>query len=158
MFVADCKRPTSAITPLMMSRATFTSFRGLLQASRNARREAAHLPAIENPPSFLVIDDINALETGARSDYRDLLNDVHTWVREHESVAFLHCFDTADVGPHRSLTLNRVDQVWWLQLQPRSQDIVTKLYVTKARNARALTEPISLIMTDDIRIDTSRTI
>lgn len=110
------------------------------------------------PESFLVVDDINALEAGQRSKYRNFLNDVHEWTRKQDAIAFLHCLDTVEAGSHRSMTLNRVDQVWWLQLQLLSQDIITKLYITKARSSRALTEPITLIMTDGVRIDTSRRI
>lgn len=110
------------------------------------------------PESFLVVDEINPLEAGSRSEYRTFLNDLHSWAREEDAVVFLHGLDAPETASLRSLTLNRVDQVWWLQLQLLSQDIATKLYITKARTGRALTEPISLIMTDDVRIDTSRSI
>ena len=116
-----------------------------------------HLEGVP-PESFLVVDEINPLETGARSEYRAFLNDLHSWAREEDSVVFLHCLDTPETTPLRSLTLNRVDQVWWLHLQLLSSDITTKLYITKARTSRALTEPIALIMTDDVRINTSRSI
>lgn len=56
------------------------------------------------------------------------------------------------------MTLNRVDQVWWLQLELLSREIRTRLYVTKARAGRALTEPIPLTLTDQVVIDTSRNI
>lgn len=117
----------------------------------------AHLQAA-TPESFLVIDAVNPLEQAPRSEYLTFLNDLKQWLVEHDSVAFLHCLDPMAPTARRSLTLNRIDQIWWLQMQLLSQDITNKLYITKARTGQALTEPIPLVLTDQVRIDTSRNI
>jgi hypothetical protein len=108
--------------------------------------------------SFLVFDAANPLERTSREEYLAFLHDVKGWVAAHDSVAFFHCLDTTRPPPLRPVTLNWVDQIWWLQMQLLSSDISNKLYVTKARNDRALEEPIPLVLTDQVRIDTSRNI
>lgn len=110
------------------------------------------------PESFLVIDPMDILEQGSQAAYLALLNTIVRHARETESVALLHCLDTPSTPPHRPLTLKRVDQVWQLETQAYSQDIKNRLCITKARNSRALTEPIPLVLTDQVRIDTSRNI
>lgn len=116
-----------------------------------------HLPSLP-PESFLVVDPMNVLEQGDQATYVTLLNTIIRHVRETENVAFLHCLDVPSAPPHRPLTLKRADQVWHLETQTLSKDIKNQLCITKARNGRALTEPIPLVLTDQVRIDTSRNI
>jgi len=71
----------------------------------------------------------------------------------------LHCIaGDAPVPPLRDLSLNRADHVWQLQVMALSRDVKTRLLITKVRNGRALTEPVDLLMTDRVRVDTSRRI
>lgn len=110
------------------------------------------------PEAFVVIDSADSLEDAPRVEYVSFLNELKQWLLDHDSVAFLHCLDATDTPSHRSLTFNWVDQAWWLQTQLLSQEISNRLYVTKARADRALEEPIPLVLTDQVRIDTSRNI
>lgn len=108
--------------------------------------------------SFLVFDTINPLERASRDEFLAFLHDVKQWVTAHDSIAFFHCLNTARTPPLRPVTLNWADQIWWLQTQLLSKDIANRLYITKARTDRALEEPIPLVLTDQVRVDTSRNI
>lgn len=111
------------------------------------------------PESFVVIDTTNGLESVDRREYVQFLNDMKAGLHEADSVGILHCI--AGDPPHpplRDLTLNRADQVWQLQVMTLSRDIKSRLLITKMRNGRAPTEPVDLLMTDRVRVDTSRRI
>lgn len=110
------------------------------------------------PESFVIIDPVTGFEEYPRETYLDFLNGVKRRLRETDSVGILHCLDIPTPPPQRGLTLNRVDQVWHLQVLPLSRSIKSQLLIKKARNTRALTEPIDLLLTDRVRIDTSRRI
>lgn len=110
------------------------------------------------PESFLIIDSINAIEMASRESYLAFLNDLKELLRRTDSVGVLHCLDLPQNPPRRGLTLHRADQVWQLQVLSLSQEIKNKLLITKARNSRALSQPIDLLLTDRVRVDTSRTI
>lgn len=112
-----------------------------------------------SPESFVVVDTINGLESADRARYLAFLNDLKACLRETDSVGVLHCIGgDAPVPPLRDLSLNRADQVWQLQVMALSRDVKTRLLITKVRNGRALTEPVDLLMTDRVRVDTSRRI
>lgn len=116
---------------------------------------AEHLePPME---SYLIVDADKGLETD-REGYLAFLDALKARLRETESVGVLHLPDDADPPALRSLTLKRADQVWRLEQRVESREIKTRLLVTKARGTRALTEPIPLILTDRIHVDTSRRI
>lgn len=110
------------------------------------------------PESFLIIDSVNGLETAPRDQYLYFLNQLKARLRESESVGILHCIDQLENPPRRSLTLHRSDFVWQLEVLVLSREINTRLLVTKARQGRALTEPVPLRLTDRVQIDTSRRI
>lgn len=111
------------------------------------------------PESFVVLDTANGLESADRERYLGFLNDLKARLRETDSVGVLHCIGgEAPVPPLRDLSLNRADHVWQLQVMPLSRDVKTRLLITKVRNGRALTEPVDLLMTDRVRVDTSRRI
>lgn len=59
---------------------------------------------------------------------------------------------------HRWQTLNRADDVRELEVHALSRDVKTRLLVTKSRYGYSLTEPIPLVLTGRVRIDTSRRI
>lgn len=111
-----------------------------------------------SPESFLVVDGVDDLERANRDRYLAFLNGLKRRMRETDSVGVLHGIDTDPVPAGRRLTLRRADHVWQLDQRILSTEIKTRLLVTKARGDRALTEPIPLIMTDRIRVDTSRRI
>lgn len=111
-----------------------------------------------SPESFLIIDTATPLETAPRDQYLSFLNELKALLRDTDSVGVLHCIDQTTNPPRRALTLTRADHVWQLQTLVLSREIKNQLLVTKARNGRALSEPIDLLLTDRVRIDTSRKI
>lgn len=110
------------------------------------------------PESFLIIDSVNGIETASREQYLGFLNHLKARLRESDSVGVLHCIDQLENPPRRGLTLHRSDFVWQLEVLVLSREIKTRLLVTKARQGRALTEPVPLRLTDRVQIDTSRRI
>lgn len=110
------------------------------------------------PESFLVVDTVNGLEDAPRDAYLDFLDHLKARVSETDSVCVLHAVSQESRSPRRTLTLSRADFVWQLQVLTLSRQIKTQLLVTKSRHSRALTEPVDLVMTDRVRIDTSRRI
>lgn len=111
-----------------------------------------------SPESVLILDPVNGLETAPRQRYLDALNHLKQELRATESVGVVHCVGRDRAPAHRCLTLNRADNVWELEVQALSRDIKTRLLVTKSRYGYSLTEPIPLVLTDRVRIDTSRRI
>lgn len=112
------------------------------------------------PESLLVIDPVDALEDASRERYLAVLNAIKERLREADSVGLLHCLDgDGDRSPaNRELTLKRADQVWELESTVRSQEIRTRLVITKARRGQAFNRPIPLVLSDRVRIDHSRNI
>lgn len=110
------------------------------------------------PESFVIVDRTNGLETAEREEYLAFLDDLARLLRETHSVGVLHCSHTGENPPLRGLTLDRVDQVWQLELLVLSREIKNRLLVTKSRRSRALREPIDLLLTDRVQVDTSRKI
>lgn len=108
--------------------------------------------------SFLILDTADGLEHAPRESYLDLLDQIKQRLVETDSVGVLHCTDRADNPPRRALTLSRADTVWQVELLVLSREIKTRLLVTKSRSGRALSEPIPLLITDQVRIDTSQRI
>lgn len=111
-----------------------------------------------DPESILVIDTVNGLERTPRSEYVEFLNALKRLLRERDCIAVLHCPEESTDLPRRGLTLSRADQVWQLEVSARSREIKNRLLVTKSRNGRALSEPVDVVLTDTVRIDTSRRI
>lgn len=110
------------------------------------------------PESFVIVDRTNGLEEAPREDYLDVLNEFKAALQRTNSVGILHCSDVAPNPPRRGLTLDRADQIWQLELLPLSREIKNRLLVTKSRKSRALREPIDLLLTDRVQVDTSRRI
>ena len=108
--------------------------------------------------SNLIIDSINEFELEDRSAYLQFLNTVKLRLWDTGSVGL--CYGIEDDGSpiSRSLTLKRADIVWRLQSSVESQGISTYLVISKFRGGKALTEPIKLVLTDEVEIDTSRDI
>jgi hypothetical protein len=119
------------------------------------------LGPVENdlaPESFVIVDRSNALETADREEYLAFLDRLKGTLHDADSVGVLHCSQRTPPPPRRGLTLDRADQVWELELLPLSREIKNRLLVTKSRRGRALREPIDVLMTDRVQVDTSRRI
>lgn len=110
------------------------------------------------PESFVVLDRGTPLETESREAYLSFLDVLKTELERTDSTGIIHC-PTGETPPaQRDLTLSRADQIWQLELLPLSREIKNRLLVTKSRYTRALREPIDLLLTDEVRVDTSRRI
>lgn len=114
--------------------------------------------AQHTPESFVVVDRTNGLEAAPRDAYLDFLDRLASLCRETDSVGVLRCADAVPEPPRRGLTLDRADQVWQLELLSLSREIKNRLLVTKSRTGRALREPIDVLLTDTVQVDTSRKI
>lgn len=110
------------------------------------------------PESFVIVDRSNVLETADREEYLAFLDRFKETLRDADSVGVLLCSQRTPPPPRRGLTLDRADQVWQLELLPLSREIKNRLLVTKSRWGRALREPIDVLMTDRVQVDTSRRI
>lgn len=110
------------------------------------------------PESFLVLDGIADLETADRDRYLAVLNALKSRLREADSVGVLRCPVTDQEPPQRRLTFERTDHIWRLEVRTESHDIRYRLLVVKARGSRALDSSLPLVITDSVRIDTSRNI
>ena len=110
------------------------------------------------PESFVILDRVTALETEPRDAYLAFLDALKQELDRTDSTGVLHCPTTDSDPPQRGLTLSRADQVWQLELLPLSREVKNRLLVTKSRYTRALREPIDLLLTDRVQIDTSRRI
>lgn len=110
------------------------------------------------PECFVIVDRANGLENADREPYLAFLDRLKTLLHETDSVGVLHCTHRTPSPPRRGLTLDRVDQVWQLELLPLSREIKNRLLVTKSRNGRALREPIDILLTGRVQVDTSRRI
>lgn len=110
------------------------------------------------PESFVILDRVTALENEPRDTYLAFLDALKRELDRTDSTGVLHCPTTESAPPQRGLTLSRADNVWQLELLPLSREIKNRLLVTKSRYTRALREPIDLLLTDQVQIDTSRRI
>lgn len=110
------------------------------------------------PESFVIVDTVDRLEETSRPRYLPFLDALKEQLRAVDSIGVLHCTSVASPPPRRSLTLARADQVWQLKVAVLSRQIKNRLVVTKARYGRALTEPVDVLLTDRVQIDTSRRI
>lgn len=110
----------------------------------------------------LIVDAANTLERRDPAAYQSFINKLHTYVRRTGSIAMLHCHDTDAIETDpaaargREITLGISDAVLELRRTVAGNDVETALVVSKFRGGSALTEPIKLELTDDVRVDTSR--
>ena len=108
--------------------------------------------------SNLIIDSINEFELEDRAQYVEFLNAVKEQLWDTGSVGLFYGIEEPVEPPARSLTLKRSDVVWQLERSVTNQDITTMLVISKFRGGKALTEPVKLVLTDEIQVDMSRDI
>ncbi|WP_434085360.1 RAD55 family ATPase [Natronomonas marina] len=109
--------------------------------------------AEQNP----IIDPANPLERWDPQVYQQFLNRLHTYIRRTGSIAVVHCHTVGDdLG--REVTLGIADVVRRLDQTVTPDAVESTLVVSKFRGGRALTEPITLELTDNVRVDTSRNV
>lgn len=115
---------------------------------------AAELPG----DAYVVIDTVNGLERAPTETYLAFLNAVKRRLREGNGFAVIHCLKEEPAPDNRALTLKRADHIWDLRVSVDSSDISTVLCITKSRENQILAEPLPLELSDEVRIDTSRSI
>lgn len=108
--------------------------------------------------SILVVDSADELEAEPEADYVAFLNELKRSLWDTGSAGLLHCFERDSDRPGRRVTLRMADIVWELRRSVEPGDVEYLLVVSKFRGGRALTEPVKLELTDEVRIDTSRDI
>lgn len=107
------------------------------------------------PGSYVVVDPFTPVEVAAdRAELLALLNVLKERLVETGSVGVLHCYRDSLRNP-RTTTLDRADDVWQLTPVFGSRQVAYRLLVTKVRGGKALDEPIPLVITDEVDIDTS---
>lgn len=107
--------------------------------------------------SYVIVDAMNELERAPFEQYLAVLNALKRAVRAKDALAILHCLD--DESPqNRSVTLKRADHVWNVRVSIDRSEITTELLITKSRENQILAEPLPLDLSEEVRIDTSRTI
>lgn len=114
------------------------------------------------PETYVVVDNADPFERiESRLNYLNWLNALSDWMRRNDSVAVFHCtagFLDEAAPQWRRLTESRADYVLEINRTLTPREIKAHLIVAKARGERALTEPLPLLLTDRVRIDTSRSI
>lgn len=122
---------------------------------------------LKNPHSYfdqigaesnVIVDPVTALESIDRTQYLSFMNELKRNLRETDSIGLFYCIDDEENPPLRSLTLKRTDMVWRLYLSVTPLSIENQLVIAKFRGGRALQEPIRLILTDRVWVDTSQNI
>lgn len=114
-------------------------------------------PTLERiqPESFVVVNPVDRLERTDAETFLSFANRLKERLRETDSVGVLHGYDTEPIPDARRLMLERADYVWQIEQRVQSREITVRLLVTKARGGSALTEPLPLVMSDQVRVDTS---
>ncbi len=118
---------------------------------------ATYLDAVA-PGSNLIIDSIDEFEIEDQARYVSFLNRVKETLWSTGGVGLFYGMKGHEDRPARTLTLKRSDLVWELRRTVRTNDIDHHLIISKFRGGKALTEPVKLELTDEVRIDTSRDI
>lgn len=116
------------------------------------------LAEVVGDESVVIVDTVNGLERASRSEYLAVLNRLRGRLAGTDSVGVLHAVGEQSPPRQRSLTLKRADTVWQLEVQAMSRDLKTRLLIPKARFGHPPNVPIPLVLSDRVRIDTSRSI
>ncbi|WP_049894593.1 RAD55 family ATPase [Halogranum rubrum] len=108
--------------------------------------------------SNVIIDPVNALESADRAEYLTFMNKLKEKLRETGSIGLVYCMEEQENPRQRSLTLKRSDVIWQLYLLVMPLTVETRLVISKFRGGSALREPVRLLLTDRVSIDTSQNI
>jgi hypothetical protein len=106
----------------------------------------------------VVVDPVDAMEEAEREPYLRLLANLRSAAASTGSAVLLHCRRGEDPPALRSTTLGRVDLAMELRRVFHTRKVETYLTIGKHRGGTARVEPIKLVLTDDVEVDTSRDI
>ncbi|WP_049890751.1 DUF7125 family protein [Natrinema versiforme] len=111
-------------------------------------RPSAATDLIEKLPaaSTLVVDPVNALESGDRDAYVTFLDDLKEQLVATESIGLLHCLDEPAAPDHRTTTMHAVDAVLEMEtITPEADSrLEHRLTIPKCRAGGRSMEPIEL--------------
>lgn len=115
-------------------------------------RRSAAMDLIEKLPaaSTLVVDPVNALESGDRDAYVTFLDDLKEQLVATESIGLLHCLDEPADPDHRTATMHAVDAVLEMEtIAPEADSSLEhRLSIPKYRAGGRSMEPIELVFGD----------
>jgi len=117
----------------------------------------AHLDQVPEKGLF-VVDPVEPLERASPGQFRAFLDALRSTLVQNDSVAVLHALKHDSTPSQRHRTEYASDLVLDLEIDASEDAVESRLYVPKFRGGRALTEPLSLELTDDVAVDTSRDI
>lgn len=121
------------------------------------REAASYIDRLEDEV-VVVIDAMDEFEEAPGREYSDFLTHLKRRLWDTGSVGLLHCITQDNPQAGRQITLRLADIVWNLRRSVQPESIEYLLDVSKFRGGSALTEPIKLELTDEVRVDTSRDI
>lgn len=107
---------------------------------------------------FLVVDPFDPIESCGRDQSLDVIDQLKRVAREKDAAVIIHCIAQTEQTDTRRLTLKRADQVWRLQPMVLSREIKNRLVINKSRHGRSLEEPLDIVLTDGVSLDTTRNI
>lgn len=111
------------------------------------------------PNSNLIVDAVNELERQNGVPYIKFLNTAKKRLWESGSVGVFYGIEEKQNNPQaRSITLRRADLIWKLRISVEANSIEHQLVISKFRGGGALTEPIKLVLTDNIEVDNTRSL
>lgn len=106
----------------------------------------------------LIVDTVTLLEKYDEERYLPFLNAVKRRLVETGSLGVLFGAKRSPEPASRWLTLQRADVTWQLYRQDTSREVETVLVMGKFRQGKPIDEPQKLVLTDEVRVDTSRDI
>lgn len=116
-----------------------------------------HLDQVPEEGLF-VVDPVETLERASPGQFRAFLEALRSRLVQTDSVGVLHALKHDSTPSQRHRTEYASDLLLDLVTDTGDDAVESRLYVPKFRGGRALTEPLSLELTDGIAVDTSRDI
>lgn len=108
--------------------------------------------------SLFIVDPVESLERADPGQFRAFLEKLQSVLARTDSIAVLHALKHDATPSQRHRTTYVSDLVFDLETSATDGSIETQLLVPKFRGGSALTDAVSLELTDSITVDTSRDI
>lgn len=106
-------------------------------------------------PTVVVIDPMDAIESQDAQSMRKFFLGLQERLAETESIAVVHCLDGVVAGPQRGLTTYMADIVFDLETFVDGERVTNRLSVPKFRGGPAMTETLSLELTERVGVAAS---
>ena len=103
--------------------------------------------------TVVVIDSANELESREKERYVYFIDELKRKLWETGSVGLLYCIEEPEPSEGRDVTLRRADLIWQLRPPDEAEGLNHDLLISKFRSGRALTEPLMLSLTDEVRVE-----